>query len=100
MSHSAISDPVIPRRRKNGKSNGSSFSFLSFPVILMMVCAVGGLPPISARLWAMDSLVHSHNDAIVSVIVAIAPYFLVALAALGLFVFLRAGRRIKLEPGS
>ena len=95
MSHPVITDPAIPSRRGR-KSKGSSF--LSFPVILIMICSVGGLPPVSARLSAIDGVLHSHNDAIVSVIMAVAPYLLVAFAALGLFVFVRAGRPIPFEP--
>ncbi len=97
MSHPVISDPVIPRSRR-GKAKGSSLSFLSFPVVLMIFCAIGGLPVVSSRLWALDSTVHAHNDAIVSVLMAIAPYFLVAFAALGIFMFIRAGQRVEVEP--
>lgn len=95
MSHPVITDPVIGNRRQGQKSK--STNFISFPVILIMLCAVCGLPPVSARLWAMDTSIHAHNDAIVSVLMVIAPYFLVAFAALGLFVFIRAGQPIPME---
>ncbi len=96
MSHPVITDPVIGNRRSGEKSK--STSFISFPVMLIMACAVCGLPPIATRLWAVDTTIHEHNDAIVSVIMLFAPYFLVALAALGLFMFIRAGQPIEMDP--
>ena len=88
MSPVVISDPVV--RRRAGKSKGSSI--LSMPVILIMICSVGGLPPVSSRLWALDTTLHAHNDAIVAAIMAIAPWALVLLAAFGLFVAVRSSR--------
>lgn len=96
MSHPVITDPVIGNRRQGQRAK--STNFISFPVLLIMACAVCGLPPVASRLWAMDTSIHAHNDAIVAVLMAIAPYFLVAFAALGLFVFIRAGQPIEIEP--
>ena len=75
-----ISDPVLPHRRTRKKSG-----MMSGPIVVMIVAAMAGVPPIANRLVALDTTLHAHNDAIVSWLLAATPFLLIALAVFGLW---------------
>jgi hypothetical protein len=88
MSPLTVVDPVAPGRKRVS----STSRWMSFPVALMMICFVAVLPPIARALLALDAAVHAHNDAIVTAILWIAPFAVIALAVAGLVAIYR-GRR-------
>ena len=75
-----ISDPVLPRRRK-AKVGG----IVSPPVVVILLCAIAGIPPVMSRLLALDSTLHANNDKIVFYLLATIPFLMVGVALLGLW---------------
>ncbi|HEY4354157.1 MAG TPA: hypothetical protein VGN16_00300 [Acidobacteriaceae bacterium] len=59
------------------------------PIIVIILCAIAGLPPIASRLLSIDSTVHTHNDTIVSWLLVGLPFLCVFLAICGLILLFK-----------
>ena len=86
MSPLTVIDPVAPSR----KGSSSTRRWMSFPIVLMIICFIAALPPIARTLVALDGALHSHNDVIVTAILWIAPVALIGLAIAGLVAMYRS----------
>lgn len=78
-----VSDPapISTRQRRGGVISG--------PIIVIILCAIAGLPPVASHLTSFDSTIHTHNDAIVSWLLVAMPFLCVALAICGLFLLFK-----------
>lgn len=74
-----VSDPVLPPRRK-----GKHSSFMSFPLAIILIASIAGFPPVSSRLMDLDRILHANNDRIVTCIIVVMPFALIAFALFGL----------------
>jgi len=78
-----VSDPApISHRKRRG-------GIISMPIIVIILCAIAGLPPIASRLTSIDSTVHTHNDTIVSWLLVAMPFLCVFLAICGLILLFK-----------
>ena len=75
-----ISDPVLPKKQKR-----KAGSIISPPIVVILICAIAGIPPIMNRLLALDATVHANNDKIVFYLLATMPFLMVGVALLGLW---------------
>ena len=77
MRHVSDPVPVTPRHRRG--------RVISMPIIVIILCAIAGLPPIASRLMSLDSTIHMNNDTIVSWLLVAMPFLCVLLAISGLY---------------